>query len=145
MSSKEAKRRRDQSERDRKKEQARRDLHLHDEAVLQPHSVAQPPPSEAQSFGVGHNRGPPLGPDPDRPVWGARAIAIAAGLVDGRGKPECALPTTFSKRSCCPRTKSAAPSSAHRAACGLSPTVRLSNGLPDGFADVTTPVCAVGR
>ena len=23
----------------------------------------------------------------DRPVWGARAIAIAAGLVDGRGKP----------------------------------------------------------
>jgi hypothetical protein len=25
--------------------------------------------------------------DLDRPVWGARAIAIAAGLVDGRGKP----------------------------------------------------------
>ena len=23
----------------------------------------------------------------DRPVWGARAIAIAAGLVDRRGKP----------------------------------------------------------
>jgi hypothetical protein len=25
--------------------------------------------------------------DPDTPVWGARAIAIAAGLVDKRGKP----------------------------------------------------------
>ena len=25
--------------------------------------------------------------DLDRPVWGARAIAIAAGLVDRRGKP----------------------------------------------------------
>jgi hypothetical protein len=23
----------------------------------------------------------------DRPIWGARAIAIAAGLVDRRGKP----------------------------------------------------------
>jgi hypothetical protein len=25
--------------------------------------------------------------NPDIPIWGARAIAIAAGLVDKRGKP----------------------------------------------------------
>lgn len=26
-------------------------------------------------------------PDLDRPIWGARAIAIAAGVVDERGEP----------------------------------------------------------
>ena len=61
MSDKEAQRRRRQSACDRAAEQQRREAGLHDEAVLQP--------------------------DPDRPVWGARAIALAAGLVDKHGKP----------------------------------------------------------
>jgi hypothetical protein len=85
MSAEEAKRRRDQSERDRKKEQDRRDRHLHDEAVFRPRAVAGgAKPSSDSVVGIGHNRGPPLD---DQLIWGARAIAIAAGLVDASGRP----------------------------------------------------------
>jgi hypothetical protein len=61
----EAKRRKQQSEKDRAIERARRDLHLHDEAVLKPCVAASraPKPSSDNVVGVGHNRGPPLTAD----------------------------------------------------------------------------------
>jgi hypothetical protein len=70
MSDREAERRRRQSERDRKAEQARRDQHLHDEAVFRPRAVAGS-----------------VEPSGDRLIWGARAIAITVGLVDAHGRP----------------------------------------------------------
>ena len=61
MSLQEAKRRKRQSEKDRAIEQARRDVHLHDEAVLRPRVVAsRAKPSSDGIVGLGHNRGPPL-------------------------------------------------------------------------------------
>jgi len=60
LSLQEAERRRKQSKRDREAEQDRRNHHLHDEASLRPHAVAGRAKPSSDSFGVGHNRGPPL-------------------------------------------------------------------------------------
>jgi hypothetical protein len=108
MASREPERRRRQSERDRAAAQDRRDRHQHDEARLQPCVVAGRVKASHDDVGIGHNRGPPLDTaprDPDRPVWGAKAIVLAAGLVDKRGRPRTRAAFHLLKKKLLPADK----------------------------------------
>jgi predicted DNA-binding transcriptional regulator AlpA len=77
LSPQESKRRQRQRERDRDAEQARRDQHLHDEAVLRPRA-ASPKAKQSDGVGIGHNRGPPL--DHDLAVMTLRQFAALNGF-----------------------------------------------------------------